>query len=99
MKIEYHMSEEDAKKILEACKPVVLIMLQCGMPKSPQENANAAWAELGKRMGFKPMTVEPIPAKGDRYFMAEPICPGIEIEPRVFSGCNQSGGDCPACGK
>ena len=28
-----------------------------------------------------------------------PPCPGIEIEPGVFSGCNQSGGDCPTCGK
>lgn len=28
-----------------------------------------------------------------------PPCPGIEIEPGVFSGCNQSGGDCPTCGR
>jgi len=28
-----------------------------------------------------------------------PPCPGIEIEPGVFSGCDQSGGDCPICGK
>jgi len=28
-----------------------------------------------------------------------PKCPGIEIEPNVFSGCNQSHGDCPTCGK
>ena len=27
-----------------------------------------------------------------------PKCPGLEIEPGVFSGCNQSGGDCPTCG-
>ncbi len=27
-----------------------------------------------------------------------PKCPGIEIEPSVFSGCDQSGGDCPTCG-
>ena len=26
-------------------------------------------------------------------------CKGFEIEPGVFSGCNQSAGDCPACGK
>jgi len=26
-------------------------------------------------------------------------CPGIEIEPGVFSGCDQSGGDCPTCRK
>jgi len=28
-----------------------------------------------------------------------PKCPGFEIEPGVFSGCDQSGGDCPVCGK
>lgn len=28
-----------------------------------------------------------------------PPCPGFEIEPGVFSGCDQSGGDCPICGK
>ena len=28
-----------------------------------------------------------------------PKCPGFEIEPGVFSGCDQSGGDCPTCGK
>lgn len=28
-----------------------------------------------------------------------PKCPGLEIEPGVFSGCDQSGGDCPTCGK
>lgn len=26
-------------------------------------------------------------------------CPGIEIEPGVFSGCSGTGGDCPVCGK
>lgn len=28
-----------------------------------------------------------------------PECPGIEIEPDVFSGCSGKGGDCPTCGK
>lgn len=28
-----------------------------------------------------------------------PECPGLEIEPGVWSGCNQSGGDCPTCGR
>ena len=26
-------------------------------------------------------------------------CQGIEVSPGEFSGCNQTGGDCPACGK
>ena len=28
-----------------------------------------------------------------------PKCPGIEIEPGVFSGCDASAGDCQTCGK
>lgn len=33
------------------------------------------------------------------YGHGGPRCPGIEIEPGVFSGCDQSAGDCPVCGK
>jgi len=39
---------------------------------SPQENANAAWRELGKRMGFDYLTVEPN-GRGNRFFSAIPI--------------------------
>jgi hypothetical protein len=65
------MTEEDLSKILDACKPVPMIMLQCGTPSSPQENANRAWAALGERMGFDYMTVQPT-GKGDRFFTAVP---------------------------
>ncbi len=33
------------------------------------------------------------------YGHGGPECQGIELESGVFSGCNQSGGDCPVCGK
>lgn len=26
-------------------------------------------------------------------------CLGFEVEPGVYSGCDQSAGDCPSCGK
>jgi len=68
---EFEMSQEQLDRILEACKPVPYIAIQCGEPTSPQENANTAWAVLGKEMGFKPMTVESN-GKGDRFFTAEP---------------------------
>lgn len=55
----YTMTEADYNQIIEACKPVPMIMLQLGMPRSQQERANDAWAELGGRMGFDSMTVEP----------------------------------------
>lgn len=28
-----------------------------------------------------------------------PECPGLEIEPGVWSGCDSKGGDCPTCGR
>ena len=71
MKIEYEMTEEDLKEILEACRPVPAIALQCGMPPSSQEMANMAWEKLGNKMGFDFMTVEPT-SKGNRIFLAEP---------------------------
>ena len=65
------MTPADLEKILDACKPVPMIMLQCGEPESSQERANRAWEELGKRMGFDHMTVQPA-GNGDRFFTAVP---------------------------
>ncbi len=72
MKQRFDMTSEQLEKILKACKPVPLIMLQCGMPPSPQQSANAAWLALGNEMGFDHMTVEPIPGQPQTVFMAEP---------------------------
>lgn len=68
----YEMTEADLEKILDACKPVPMIMLNISSPRSPQERANDAWAELGSRMGFDSMTVEPIAGKEPRFFTAIP---------------------------
>jgi len=72
-RIEYEMTESDLKKLLEACKPTPCMYLSGGtlMGSSPQENANAAWDELGKKMGFESMTVQPS-SKGERFFTAVP---------------------------
>ncbi len=69
MRTNYEMSEQDLEALLDACKPVPMIALQCGTPSSPQENANRAWADLGRKYHFDPMTVEPN-GKGDRFFSA-----------------------------
>ena len=69
-RVNYEMTEEDLKKIIEACKPTVCIKIGDYTPPSPQENANRAWEALGKRMGFDSLTVRPIPGKGDRFFSA-----------------------------
>lgn len=70
-RIEYEMTSEDLEKILEACKPVPYLVMGGREPQSPQERANAAWSELGSRMGFDHMTVQPT-MNGDRYFTAVP---------------------------
>lgn len=99
MRIDYEMSLSDLAELMEAMKPVPMIMLQCGRPRSVQESANAAWARLGEKMGFDPMTVRPN-GRGDRFFSAEAApCKGMEIEPGAYSGCDASAGDCPTCGQ
>lgn len=65
------MSKEQLNKLLDACKPVPLIAIHAGPIRTPQQNANDAWEALGKEMGFKYMTVRPIPGKGQEHFTAE----------------------------
>lgn len=71
--VEYEMSEEDLNELLDACRPTPCMYLSGGMSisSSPQENANAAWAKLGQKMGFDSMTVRPS-NKGNRFFTAVP---------------------------
>jgi len=71
-RVDYEMTEAQLKAILEACKRVPAMMIGGFAPSSPQENANRAWATLGKEMGFDPMTVQPIAGKGNRFFSAVP---------------------------
>jgi hypothetical protein len=68
----YEMSEADLEAILDACKSVPVMKIGNYTPSSPQENANRAWGELGEKMGFDHMTVQPIPGKGNRFFSAVP---------------------------
>lgn len=76
---EFEMTEADLKGLLEACRSVPMIALQCGEPPSPQESANRAWCALGDRMGFDGMSVEPS-SKGQRFFTAIAVPrPGSEV--------------------
>jgi len=68
---DYEMTQADLDKIMDACKPVPYMVFGGIPPRSPQENANAAWADLGKRMGFDHMPVRPT-GRGDRFFSAVP---------------------------
>ena len=69
---EFEMSEQDLSDLLNACRPVPYMVFGTHEPRSPQENANDAWAALGRKLGFDHMTVRPIAGKSDRFFMAVP---------------------------
>lgn len=70
MRKEYEMTEKQLDKLLDACKPTRVMKIGSYTPASPQENANNAWCNLGKELGFDGMTVQPT-TKGDRFFTAE----------------------------
>jgi hypothetical protein len=71
MMTDFEMTQEQLDALLDSMKPVVMIALQCGQPRSQQQNANDAWQRLGKEMGFDHMTVEPT-GRGNRFFKARP---------------------------
>ena len=73
MRKTFKMTQEQLNKLLDACKPVPLIAMQCGTTRSQQERANDAWKELGNEMGFDPITAEPICGCSDQtQFTAVP---------------------------
>ncbi len=74
MRKNFEMPAEDLEIILNASKPTPVLYLSGGarMGQNPQENANYAWATLGRKMGFDPMSVRPT-GEGNRFFSAETI--------------------------
>jgi hypothetical protein len=70
-RVNYEMTESDLSKIKKACKPVACMVIGGSVGSSQQENANNAWASLGKKMGFDSMTVKPSDG-GMRFFTAVP---------------------------
>lgn len=81
----YEMTEADLEKLLEACKPTPAIWGSGGAPMfaTPQENANRAWAELGKRMGFDSDTVQPMEGKSAMFFTAIPTENEVQRAERI----------------
>ena len=71
MRKQYRMTPEQLTYLLDACKPVPAMMLQCGPTPTQQDNANRAWQKLGDDMGFHWYTA--LPAGSDPHcFTAEP---------------------------
>ncbi len=71
MRQDYEMTQEQLDELLEACRPVPCMKIGNYITSSPQENANRAWAKLGKDMSFDAMSVRP--GKSQRFFSAESI--------------------------
>lgn len=69
---DYEMSEAQLAKLLDACKPVPVMMIGGSTGPSTQQRANAAWEALGREMGFDHMTVRPAAGRGQRFFTAVP---------------------------
>ncbi len=92
--MRYTMTEKQHAKIMEACKPVPMIMLQCGEPSSPQENANRAWESLGRELGFDSKTVRPVRGEPDRVFTADwAPCYACPKPDEGFPPCANCNGD------
>jgi hypothetical protein len=72
MKKLYELSDADYKTLLKASQPLPYMVIGGYVPESPQERANRAWCDLGCRMGFDGMSVEPSDRGGGRFFLAEP---------------------------
>lgn len=73
MRKQFTLNKEQLDRLLEACKPVPAMMIGGVAPRSPQENANAAWCELGRELGFDGMTVKPVKGEGTEVFTAEVV--------------------------
>ncbi len=65
------ITDEQLESVLSASKPVPYLIIGGMVPRSPQENANAAWQAIATAMGFVWDTVRPLSGKGDRHFTAE----------------------------
>jgi len=68
---EFELTLEQLDKLRAASRPVPYMIFGGMAPRSPQENANDAWAALGRELGFKYQTVRPVPGKDERFFTAD----------------------------
>lgn len=70
---EFELTDEQLKTLKDACKPVPYMVFGGREPRSPQENANDAWRELGRELGFDYMSVRPIQGKNNKFFRAKVV--------------------------
>ena len=73
MRREFELTQEQYDTLMDACKPVPYMVIGGMIPRSPQENANAAWHRLGEELGFDEGSVHPVPGKSDHFFTADVV--------------------------
>lgn len=92
---EFELSHEQLIALKELSRQPYIVVN--GMPPThahPQARVNAAWAALGRKMGFDHPSVQPVPGKAERFFTAieievekeeqVPYHGYIEVEVRLF---------------
>jgi hypothetical protein len=72
MRQKYWMTQKQYDKLITACRFVPYLIIGSIKPRSPQENANAAWASLGTELGFDYMSVKPS-GSDNKCFTAEEL--------------------------
>lgn len=75
MRKEFELKQEDLDSILNASKSTPCMYLSGGqlIGDTPQENANRAWKQTGKKYGFIWDTAQPVTGKGQRFITAMEI--------------------------
>ena len=74
------LTDEQFNRIMEASKPVPYMVFGGMGPRSPQENANAAWREVAKEHGVHWQTIRPCGGDG-RDFTAESAPEESAVQP------------------
>jgi len=82
-RVEFELTDDELKELLEASKPTIAIMVGGIGPSSPQENSNRAWQALGKKRSFDHMTVRPVSGKGQKFITAVPSEPEDQRKERL----------------
>ena len=71
---EYQLTQQDLDTLRDASKPVPYMIIGGVMPRTPQENANAAWQRMGEKYDFVWDTAQPLSnSNGRRLITAVPM--------------------------
>lgn len=72
---QYRMTDEEHKRLVDACQPVPYMVFGGVPPESPRDKALRVWDEVANRVGCVASTIEPANTGDDKDFMATPSSP------------------------